>query len=55
MFYDVTVKNNKDELHARIEYYQNGKKVKEIANISFSSHFLEKKIRLSFHTTIFPI
>ncbi|EJV69958.1 hypothetical protein IEM_01164 [Bacillus cereus BAG6O-2] len=42
MFYDVTVKNNKDELHATIEYYQNGKKVKEIANIA-SSHFSEKK------------
>lgn len=47
MFYDFTIKNNKDELHATIEYYQNGKKVKEIANIA-ASHFLEKKIRLSF-------
>ncbi|OOR28129.1 histidine kinase [Bacillus mycoides] len=47
IFYDVTVKNNKDELHATIEYYQNGKKVKEIANIA-SSHFLKNKIRLSF-------
>ncbi|MBK5434032.1 histidine kinase [Bacillus sp. TH25] len=47
MFYDVTIKNNKDELNAVIEYYQNGTKMKEIANIS-SSHFLEKKIRLSF-------
>lgn len=26
MFYDVTIKNNKDELQAKIEYYQNGKK-----------------------------
>lgn len=47
MFYDVTIKNNKDELQATIEYYQNGKKVKEIANLS-SSYFSEKKIRLSF-------
>ncbi|MBE7101528.1 histidine kinase [Bacillus cereus] len=47
MFYDVTIKNNKDELNAVIEYYQNGTKMKEIANIA-SSHFLEKKIRLSF-------
>ncbi|MBY7111846.1 MULTISPECIES: histidine kinase [Bacillus] len=47
MFYNVALKNNNDELHATIEYYQNGKKVKEITNIA-SSHFLEKKIRLSF-------
>ncbi|PFQ66096.1 histidine kinase [Bacillus cereus] len=47
MFYNVTIKNNKDELHATIDYYQNGQKVKEIANIA-SSHFSEKKIRLSF-------
>ncbi|MGE6594976.1 histidine kinase [Bacillus proteolyticus] len=46
MFYNVTIKNNKDELHATIDYYQNGKKVKEIANIA-SSHFSEKNIRLS--------
>ena len=47
MFYDVTIKNNKDELQAKIEYYQNGKKVKEIANIA-ASYFVEKKIKLSF-------
>ncbi|EEK77841.1 hypothetical protein [Bacillus cereus] len=47
MFYDVTIKNNKDELQATIEYYQNGKKVKEIANIA-ASFFVEQKIKLSF-------
>ncbi|MGD6891142.1 histidine kinase [Bacillus mobilis] len=47
MFYSVTLKNEKDEIHATIDYYQNGKKVKEIANIA-SSHFPEKKVKLSF-------
>ncbi|KAB2460649.1 histidine kinase [Bacillus sp. CH126_4D] len=47
MFYNVTLKNEKDEIHATIDYYQNGKKVKEIANIA-SSHFPEKKVKLSF-------
>ncbi|KAB2439529.1 histidine kinase [Bacillus luti] len=54
MFYDVTIKNNKDELQASIEYYQSGKKVKEIANIA-SSSFLEKKIRLSFIAPNFQV
>lgn len=26
MFYSVTLKNEKDEIHATIDYYQNGKK-----------------------------
>lgn len=26
MFYNVTLKNEKDEIHATIDYYQNGKK-----------------------------
>ncbi|MHC2831552.1 histidine kinase [Bacillus sp. F9_6S_D1_P_5] len=47
MFYNVTLKNEKDEIHATLDYYQNGKKVKEIANIA-SSHFPEKKVKLSF-------
>ncbi|AXK19583.1 histidine kinase [Bacillus toyonensis] len=47
MFYNVTLNNDKDEINATIDYYQNGKKVKEITNIA-SSHFLEKKIKLSF-------
>lgn len=28
MFYSVTLKNDKDEIHATIDYYQNGKKNK---------------------------
>ncbi|KFN03255.1 histidine kinase [Bacillus clarus] len=47
MFYDITLKNNKDEIHAVIEYYQNGAKIKDIANTS-SSHFPEKQIKFSF-------
>jgi len=47
MFYNVTLKNEKDAIHATLDYYQNGKKVKEIANIA-SSHFPEKKVKLSF-------
>ncbi|WP_433772418.1 histidine kinase [Bacillus wiedmannii] len=54
MFYNVTLKNDKDEINATIEYYQNGKKVKEIANIA-ASHFLEKKIRLSFISPHFQL
>ncbi|MDM8361609.1 histidine kinase [Bacillus thuringiensis] len=47
MFYNITLKNDKDELNATIDYYNNGKKTKEIAYIA-TSHFLEKKIKLSF-------
>lgn len=47
MFYSVTLKNEKDEINATIDYYQNGKKTNEIANIT-SSHFSKKKVKLSF-------
>lgn len=47
MFYNVTLKNEKDEIHATIDYYQNGKKTNEIANIA-ASHFPKKKVKLSF-------
>lgn len=47
MFYNVTLKNEKDEIHATIDYYQNGKKTKEIAYIA-TSHFSKKKVKLSF-------
>ncbi|WP_001220621.1 hypothetical protein, partial [Bacillus thuringiensis] len=47
MFYNITLKNDKDEINATIDYYNNGKKTKEIAYIA-TSHFLEKKIKLSF-------
>lgn len=45
MFYDVTIKNNKDEINAVIEEYQNGTKIKENADIA-SLHFLENKVKL---------
>ena len=38
IFYNVTLKNDKDEINATIDYYNNGKKTKEIANIA-TSHF----------------
>ncbi|MGH1043344.1 histidine kinase [Bacillus wiedmannii] len=47
MFYSVTLKNEKDKIHAIIDYYQNGKKTNVIANIA-TSHFQEKKVKLSF-------
>ena len=47
MFYNVTLKNDKDEINATIDYYNNGKKTKEIANIA-TSHFSKKKVKLSF-------
>jgi len=47
MFYNVTLKNKKDEIHATIDYYQNGKKTNIIANIA-TSHFQKKKVKLSF-------
>ncbi|MCU5705782.1 histidine kinase [Bacillus wiedmannii] len=47
MFYNVTLKNEKDEIHATIDYYQNGKKTNVIANIA-TSHFQKKKVKLSF-------
>jgi len=47
MFYNVTLKNEKDEIHATIDYYQNGKKTKEITYIA-TSHFSKKKVKLSF-------
>ncbi|MES5865496.1 histidine kinase [Bacillus cereus group sp. RP32] len=47
MFYNVTLKNKQDEIHATIDYYQNGKKTNEIANIA-TSHFPKKKVKLSF-------
>ncbi|HHT7189505.1 TPA: histidine kinase, partial [Bacillus cereus] len=47
MFYSVTLKNEKDEINATIDYYQNGKKTNEIANIA-TSHFSKKKVKLSF-------
>lgn len=47
MFYNVTLKNEKDEIHATIDYYQNGKKTNVIANIA-TSHFPKKKVKLSF-------
>ncbi|MGE6538002.1 histidine kinase [Bacillus luti] len=47
MFYNVTLKNDKDEIHATIDYYHNGKKTKEIAYIA-TSHFSKKKVKLSF-------
>ncbi|GAB6442327.1 MULTISPECIES: histidine kinase [Bacillus] len=47
MFYSVTLKNEKDEIHAKIDYYQNGKKTNEIVNTA-TSHFQKKKVRLSF-------
>ncbi|MFK4432917.1 hypothetical protein ABH962_004292 [Bacillus sp. RC54] len=42
MFYNVTLKNEKDEIHATIDYYQNGKKTNIIANIA-TSHFQKRK------------
>ncbi|MGE7860128.1 histidine kinase [Bacillus mobilis] len=47
MFYSVTLKNEKDEIHATIDYYQNGKKTNEIVNTA-TSHFPKKKVKLSF-------
>ncbi|WP_368905683.1 histidine kinase [Bacillus wiedmannii] len=47
IFYNVTLKNEKDEIHATIDYYQNGKKTNVIANIA-TSHFPKKKVKLSF-------
>ena len=47
IFYNVTLKNDKDEINATIDYYNNGKKTKEIANIA-TSHFSKKKVKLSF-------
>ncbi|AKE17994.1 MULTISPECIES: hypothetical protein [Bacillus] len=47
MFYNVTLKHDKDEINATIDYYNNGKKTKEIANIA-TSHFSKKKVKLSF-------
>ncbi|MCU5459709.1 histidine kinase [Bacillus cereus] len=47
IFYNVTLKNEKDEIHATIDYYQNGKKTNEIVNIA-TSHFPKKKVKLSF-------
>ncbi len=47
MFYNVTLKNEKDEIHATIDYYQNGKKTNVIANMA-TSHFPKKKVKLSF-------
>ncbi|WP_342715303.1 histidine kinase [Bacillus paramycoides] len=47
MFYNVTLKNKQDEIHATIDYYQNGKKTNEIANIT-TSRFPKKKVKLSF-------
>ncbi|WBO89851.1 histidine kinase [Bacillus tropicus] len=47
MFYNITLKNDKDEIHATIDYYQNGKKTKEIAYIA-TSHFSKKKVKISF-------
>ncbi|MGH0592163.1 histidine kinase [Bacillus pretiosus] len=47
MFYNVTLKNEKDEIHATIDYYQNGKKTNVIASIA-TSHFPKKKVKLSF-------
>ena len=42
IFYNVTLKNDKDEINATIDYYNNGKKTKEIANIA-TSHFSKSK------------
>lgn len=53
MFYNVTLKNDKDEINATIDYYNNGKKTKEIANIA-TSHF-QKESKAFFFTTTFPI
>ncbi|MDR4983728.1 histidine kinase [Bacillus cereus] len=47
MFYNVTLINDKDEINATIDYYQNGKKEKEIAHIA-TSYFQKKKVKLSF-------
>ncbi len=54
MFYNVTLKNDKDEINATIDYYNNGKKTKEIANIA-TSHFSKKESKAFFFTTTFPI
>ncbi|GMR64405.1 hypothetical protein BAC7755_10750 [Bacillus sp. MN7755] len=42
MSYCVTLKSEKDEINATIDYYQNGKKTNEIANIA-TSHFQKRK------------
>jgi hypothetical protein len=47
MLYNIAIQNNTDEIHVLIEYYQNGTKVRDIANIA-SSHFQKKQIKLSF-------
>ena len=46
MFYNVTLKNDKDEINATIDYYNNGK-TKEIANIL--PHIFQKRKAFFYH------
>ena len=50
MFYNVTLKNDKDEINATIDYYNNGKKQKKLLIYLI----FQKKVKFLF-TTTFPI
>ncbi|MEY8350573.1 hypothetical protein AALF16_20160 [Bacillus cereus] len=51
-FYEVTIPHEQAELFTTIEYYQNGEKIKDIAELS-SSDFKDKKIKLAVGQQIF--